>query len=193
MMTKLICGTPEYWRDRKEAFRLVNHLGKAGTPKMDDKTFFADLQAARTNPTVREILHCHGQLSLLHPDFDVTTCAEGYDEIGHDEERVYLTDQGVVRITETSLSDEEGSRFERFSYLNGLEHDIDGQPAAIRRVYNYIPEEKYLDEDTVESWLFGVQVSETENTQALHDRLTPTERVYFGWAEDDDLKAIAAE
>lgn len=172
-----ITGTEEYFRDRSRAFALIVEL-----EKQNELTLFRCIQEARSDETVQEILRAQRRKDFLEPNIE----REDYDEnaCGYSEMLMYWTAEGVVREEIKSVSHEEGSSFRRRTYLNGLLHDLDGEPAVVVRNFHYIPEEKHLDEDYRESWRHGEMISKATDYDSLRGRLTDQEAEYYGWHVD---------
>jgi hypothetical protein len=147
--------------ERANAQRLINHLRKAGTPKMDDKTFFADLQAARANPIVLEQLRRYNQLGLLNPSFDATHLVDATSQVKHT--RWYMTPAGVVREEELDERNADGSLYKRSLYLNGQLHDVDGKAA----VQTHRSATSRPASETIQHWQHGVQLAVNDDDADL--------------------------
>ncbi|MFV3077797.1 hypothetical protein [Niveispirillum fermenti] len=180
-------GTPEFYRARAVAFALIRDL-----EVQDDRNFQFALMEARDSQVVRDILQAQGRLSLLSPCFDIED-----EEVEQDVDFGILKERymrrfyseahgGIVTITVSTCSDCEGSSYERTTTLNGFRHDVDGPARTVRKNY-HIPEEKHLNEDYVQHFLYGLLRTTVEDYAALSARLSHTEALYYGWADDAAL------
>lgn len=186
---ELINGTPEFYLARAVAFALIGEL-----EAQDDRNFQFALLEARDSQVVRDILQAQGRLSLLSPCFDIED-VEVEQDVDFDilkqryTRRFYSeTHGGIVTVTVSTCSDCEGSSYERTTTLNGFRHDVDGPARTVRKNY-YIPEEKHLNEDYVQHFLYGLLRTTVEDYAALSARLSDTEARYYGCDDIADLEA----